>query len=91
MLWPSNGDSMKEKYIEELVGRYYLFPKGEDRSDIATSKSLSDIAHSVPTVCAEELIKDRDLLVDALLIAIKEHGENADKVLRKIRCELYTK
>ena len=27
---------MKHKYIDELVGRYYIFPEGEDKSDIAT-------------------------------------------------------
>ena len=81
---------MKHKYIDELVGRYYLFPEGEDKSDIATSKNCDDIAQDIPTECAKALIKDRDLLVDALTIALDAHGDEAYSVFSNIREKLFT-
>jgi len=81
---------MKEKYIYELVGSYYLFPEGVSKSDIATSKTCDDIACDIPTEAAKVLVEDRNKLVAALVLAINSHGDGAGDVLNKIRDELYT-
>jgi len=81
---------MKEKYIDELVGSYYLFPEGLSKSDIATSKTCDDIACDIPTEAAKALVEDRNKLVAALVLAINSHGDSAGDVFNRIIDELYT-
>jgi hypothetical protein len=79
---------MKEKYIDELVGTYYLFPEGAAKSDIATSRTQDDIARDIPTAAAKALVVDRDKLYRAFVMAIDNCPAN---VLDRIRDEIYTK
>ena len=81
---------MKEKYIDELVGSYYLFPEGLSKSDIVTSTMCGDIACNVTTEAARALVEDRNKLVKALVLAINSHGDGAYDVFNMIRDALYT-
>lgn len=80
---------MKDKYIDETVGRYYLWPEGLYKSDIATSKTGDVIAEDVSSEYASALVEDRNKLVDALTMAINLHREDAHTVLATIRGEIY--
>ena len=80
---------MRDKYIEEMVGIYYLWPEGDPVSDIATSVTHSDIACDVDTKSAKALVDDRYKLVDALTYAINRHGDDAHSVFEEIRKKFY--
>lgn len=76
---------MKHKYIEELVGKYYLHPEGDVISDILTSRGCDDLVCNIPTEAANILVEERDLLVDALILAINKNGDDAFNVYLEIR------
>lgn len=82
---------MRTKYIEELVGRYYLWPEGKETSDIATSRTHDDIAGGVDTDYAKVLCEDRNKLVEALIYAVNAHKENDNKIFSEIREKFYNK
>lgn len=82
---------MRDKYIEETVGTYYLFPENEILSDIGTTRWQDEIAGNVPTEAAKALVEDRNKLVDALKYAINAHGEEAHRVYQEIAVNFYPK
>ncbi len=75
---------MKAKYIEEIVGFWYLFPEGDITSDIATSRTCDDVAYGIATHQAKDLIEEHNRVVGALIKVILEDTPK-DQVTSKLR------
>jgi hypothetical protein len=80
--------SMRDKYIEELVGTFYLFPEGHVYSDVAISSTGNDVASAVETQQAKALVLDRNRLFKALAYAINQNDEPYE-VFLEIRNRFY--
>ena len=72
---------MREKYIEECFPRYFIFGEAQHCVDIASSKN-----HTIATVSrkdAENLIKDREKVIDMLCLVTLEFAKVAPEEFTK--------
>ncbi len=79
---------MKEKYIVDMVGSYYVLPINSAYSSVVSS-SGADIATQLSNEEASLIVKERDILIDALVMAINANGSNDYDVFDLIRNKLY--